>query len=392
MIRRLTHWPCLDHLTLATGLGTLSFGNAVLLPVLVPVTLGLGMGEEAAGVILSIGAALVPFSAPFWGRQADRIGPRAIFVLGVSGGALSFLLMAVALVFARAGALGTGAIFVMLCLARVVYGGLASAALPAAIGFLAKGPAEQRTRALALPGMAFTLGALAGSSLALPLVPLAGPIAPLFAVGGLGLVATALAARLPRAGGGSSAPAQGPGQPRAVLFATASAITALAMLHGILPLLLAARGQLTTEATVQAAALAGLAATVATLLGLRHAGGSRHPPQHTALLGLAVITLGALLQWQAGIGLAASIACNAAIALGAGMVTPALQAIVSLDAARQGEAAGTLSAATALGWIIGPALGLSLYGRIGASVCLLAILLCLPLAGWLAHRMRRTPC
>ncbi|WP_425342905.1 MFS transporter [Sagittula salina] len=119
-----------DHLALGAGLASLSFGNAVLLPVLVPLSTENSLPKSAAGLVLSLGALMVPLTAPWWGNRADRFGPRGVFGIGVGGGLLSFLLTGAAFALAHRGTITAGIALALLCLARILYGALASGSLP----------------------------------------------------------------------------------------------------------------------------------------------------------------------------------------------------------------------------------------------------------------------
>ena len=380
---------CSDRMVLGAGLASLSFGNAVLLPVLVPVALDVGLTEAKAGLVLSLGALMVPLTAPVWGARADRIGAAHVFRIGVAGGALSFLLLALLLWAAQAGHVMGVALFLALAAARMLYGGVASAALPAAVSHLAADtdPAT-RTRDMSLPGTAFTLGSLAGAALALPLIPLAGPIAPLFVVAALGGLCVLLA---PPPRDAAPPPATVPaGMRRAVpsglVICAALAMTGLAMAHALLPVLLQARGALSVSETVRSGAFAGLVATIATLGGIRLAARAGRGPATTALAGTLVAGAG-MLALALAPGVAGTIAAVSTLSFGLGLLTPSLQAQVSLEARAQGQAAGQLSAATGLAWIVGPAAGLTLHGVFGAAILPAAAALLLPFAAALAGRI-----
>ena len=86
-------------------------------------------------------------------------------------------------------------------------------------------------------------------------------------------------------------------------------------------------------------------------------------------------------------GVAGTIAAVSTLSFGLGLLTPSLQAQVSLEARAQGQAAGQLSAATGLAWIVGPAAGLTLHGVFGAAILPAAAALLLPFAAALAGRI-----
>ncbi|MDE4172528.1 MFS transporter [Phaeobacter sp. PT47_59] len=373
-----------DRRVIAAGLASLSLGNAVLLPVLVPLTLAIGLSETEAGLVLSLSALVVLFAAPFWGARVDRIGARPVFLMGVAGGAVSFFGVGLALYLGQMRVLAPQGTFALLLCARMIYGACACAALPAAVSHLAAtSSSETRTNALALPGSAFTLGSLGGAALVLPVTYLAGPIAPLFLAGGLGVAVLLTRGALPASPPATAALPEEPAKrfdPELLplLAATLCGLGAASAVYSMLPLLLQTRGELSTEAAVQAAALSGALCTTASLLGIRLAARARLGPSTLTRSGALLAAVGTLAAfWSATLVL--TCAAMALLSLGLGLITPSLQAMVSLRAKQQGRSAGQLSAATGAAWVIGPALGLAGYQALEADILPLLTIGFLPL-------------
>jgi DHA1 family tetracycline resistance protein-like MFS transporter len=124
------------------------------------------------GVLVAATPAMHLLSAPFWGRLSDRIGRRPVMLISLAGGALSYLM------FALAGS------FTALLLSRIVAGSI-DASVGVGQAYLAdRTPADQRAKAMGLIGAAYGLGFIVGPALG-GIASLFGPIWP-------GVLATAL--------------------------------------------------------------------------------------------------------------------------------------------------------------------------------------------------------
>lgn len=379
------------RMSIGLGLASLSFGNTVLAAVLLPLSLEIGLSEVEAGVVLSIGAMMVLPTAPFWGNLADRTGHRRVFTIGVAGGAASFLGLGFFLWLGRADYVTPDVLFLSLVLMRVVYGGVASATQPAAVGFLAcSSCAATRLHALSIPGTAYALGAMVGGALLWALVPVMGLIAPLFIVAAFGCLPLFGAPWPKPANSGTGLPANrtDSGFDLSALICCATvALVGASMVQSSLPLILQTRGVLSSEQTTQMMALAGVASTIASLTGVKLATRLAFTTGWIALVGLFIAAIGFFAVLLAT-SVTHTICSSAVVALGFGVLTPGLQLLVSNGAVGQSLAAGQLSAASAAAWIVGPVLGLSIVARFGDGMGLAAALACLaPLTSYLLLRL-----
>lgn len=159
---------------------------AVVLP---PMTRELGLPDWMAGAIFSLSAAMWVVMSPFWGAKSTQVGRRPIIVLGLSGYALSMLLFGIVGSFALAGLIAAPlVIFGCLLASRSIFGLIGSGTNPAAQAYVAeRSSPERRTEEIATVTAGFSFGTIAGPAAAAAVVAVAGLLAPVF-------VASALAA------------------------------------------------------------------------------------------------------------------------------------------------------------------------------------------------------
>jgi MFS family permease len=175
-------------------------GNTAMQSILPAIGAKLHIPDVWVSLAFSWSALLWVMTAPYWARQSDKRGRKALMALGVVGFMLSMALCGVALWSGLQGYLAAGTTFVIFALFRSLYGGFGSAAPPAVQAYVAArtDPAE-RTQALSLVSSSFGLGTVIGPAIApffiLPFVGLAGPLL-VFALIGL-LVLIMLRWRLP---------------------------------------------------------------------------------------------------------------------------------------------------------------------------------------------------
>ncbi len=175
-------------------------GNTAMQSILPAIGAKLYIPDVWVSLAFSWSALLWVMTAPYWARQSDKRGRKALMALGVIGFMLSMALCGVALWSGLQGYLAAGTTFVIFALFRSLYGGFGSAAPPAVQAYVAArtDPAE-RTQALSLVSSSFGLGTVIGPAIApffiLPFVGLAGPLL-VFALIGL-LVLIMLRWRLP---------------------------------------------------------------------------------------------------------------------------------------------------------------------------------------------------
>ena len=171
-------------------------GNTALQSVLPAIGRVLGLADAAIAITFSFSALVWSVSAPWWAKRSDRFGSKAMVAVGIAGFTLSLLGCAVALTAGLNGWLSGAGALVAFVFARLIYGFLGSAAPPAAQAMVARSTTRvERTTALTLLASAFGLGTILGPALApffvLPFVGLAGP-GYVFAIGGVVMTACVL--------------------------------------------------------------------------------------------------------------------------------------------------------------------------------------------------------
>ena len=159
---------------------TIAAGNTGLQSILPAIGRSIGLPDSSVAGAFSISALIWTISAPFWARRSERHGRRNMLLLGLGGYSISLFLSGLVLTAGILGWISPLATFCALLVSRLLYGGLGSAAPPAAQAMVAgRTSPEERTRALTLLASAFGLGTILGPALApffvLPYAGLAGP-------------------------------------------------------------------------------------------------------------------------------------------------------------------------------------------------------------------------
>lgn len=158
-----------------------AMGNTGLISVLPAIGRSLDIPDAMVSAIFSLSALLWAFSSPGWARASDRYGRKPLMLVGLAGFMVSMTLCGV-VVSAGLHHLATPmAIFVLLLLARALFGLFGAASNPATQAYVAEHtPLTGRTQAMASLAGAFGLGTVLGPFLAplfiFPVVGLAGPL------------------------------------------------------------------------------------------------------------------------------------------------------------------------------------------------------------------------
>ncbi|WP_431836442.1 MFS transporter [Cellulomonas sp. Y8] len=396
---------------LALGaVGVAQVATAAVLPAL---TRQLGLADWQAGAVTSLSAAVVVLSSPWWGRRADRRGPRPVLVAAVLAGALGAGVVAAVL---AAGPAHAGWAWALLLLARGLgIGAAVAAAGPATQVVLV---ARSRTqaervgwiaRAGAVRGLATAVGAglaaaLAGLGTAAPVlatvVLLAGAVVVVIAAGGrLGGEGAAVGGSVvddpvgvgPAVGGpAADAPAHlVPDRPRADLLgglavpgvraavvASVAVFLALALVQGSVGFLVQDRYGL---GPARATALTGgllLAAGVGSMVsqGLL-VPRLRWAPWRLVRVGSA-LALGALAVYLAPVPapVLVGVAALFGAAVGGAAAGCTSAASVAVGPGSQGDVAGLVNAGNAATFVLGPLLATSAYGLRPEAPAVLAVL------------------
>ena len=156
-------------------------GNTALQSVMPAIGREIGISDFWVTVSYTWSAILWVFLAPFWARQSDRHGRKALTLVGV-GGFISSMILCGLVLFAGLKGLLVGTItFVAFGICRALYGAFGSATPSATQAYLASRTRRSaRVEALSALSSSFSLGTIVGPALAplfvLPIVGLAGPL------------------------------------------------------------------------------------------------------------------------------------------------------------------------------------------------------------------------
>ena len=153
-------------LILAVGVALFAIGQSLLFVVVAPLARAVGLSEMQFGGAFTLGNLALVAGASYWGRRSDSIGRKPVFVIGMAGGTLGILVMALTLRAGQAALIAGWTIFALLALARAIYGGLASAIYPVATAYMADVTApKDRAAGMALIGAANGIGSVLGPAL-----------------------------------------------------------------------------------------------------------------------------------------------------------------------------------------------------------------------------------
>lgn len=128
-------------------------GFGIIIPILPNLARDLGASSLQVGLLMSVYSAMQFLFAPFWGRISDRIGRRPILLFCMLGEGLAYILFA----WARN--------LEMLFAARILAGFFAASISTASAYISDITPREQRSRGMAIIGVAFGLGFLIGPAI-----------------------------------------------------------------------------------------------------------------------------------------------------------------------------------------------------------------------------------
>jgi MFS family permease len=177
---------------LLAGVACTGMGQSIVFAVLPPLGRSIGLDDREVVSIFLISAIFWVLLVPYWGRLSDRMGRKPFILLGLSGFALSMVLFATAIRLGLEGALAGAALYALIIATRSIYGLVGSATPGAAQGYIAdRTTLRERTSGVAGFSAAFGLGAILGPGLG-GAASAIGPLAPLYAVAGLGALMVAV--------------------------------------------------------------------------------------------------------------------------------------------------------------------------------------------------------
>ena len=346
-------------------------GFGIIIPLLPSYGVKFGASGIQLGMLLAIHSAMQFIVSPMLGRLSDRVGRRPVLVISILGNVVAYSLLATA-----------GSLW-MLFLARFI-SGISAANITAAQAYLADvTPREKRAGAMGLIGAAFGIGFVLGPALAgvMSHIDMA---APFWAATGLALVNLAwVALGLPesltperraeqmaqRAVGGAAWPAES--RFPLLLVAYFLAVCGFSvMTTPLFPLYLTNRFGFDVSHVGYTFAMIGV-------IGALVQGGvvrriePRVGSKKLASVG-SILLIGSLLMLAVAQTLPAMLVWISGVALGNGLMQPALNTIASRFAYdhHQGRAMGFISSAGSLGRVLGPLISgaLIVVSRPGAPV------------------------
>ena len=165
-------------------------GNTALQSVMPAIGREIGISDFWVTVSYTWSAILWVFLAPFWARQSDRHGRKALTMLGIGGFISSMTLCGIVLLGGLKGAIAGGLTFAAFAVARALYGSFGSATPSATQAYLASRTRRSaRVEALSALASSFSLGTIIGPALApLFVLPVVGLSGPLFVFAGFGVI------------------------------------------------------------------------------------------------------------------------------------------------------------------------------------------------------------
>ena len=156
-------------------------GNMALQSVLPAIGREFRLSDTLVAGAFAISALMWTVASPFWARLSDTLGRKRVILIGLGGFVVSMTGFGMAATSGLETWLEAGIAFILMVMARTVYGVFGSAAPIASQAYVAdRTTPEQRTQAMSLLASAQGLGTVIGPALApffvLPLVGLAGPM------------------------------------------------------------------------------------------------------------------------------------------------------------------------------------------------------------------------
>lgn len=182
-----------DKAILLFGLVTYGVGQSLLYVIFAPLSRDIGLAEWQFGALISASnVALVVFS-PMWGRLSQSIGRKTVFIVGLVGYAAGYALLGFGIQIGLWAWLTAVPLFLLLFVARLVYGSLASAISPAATAYVADTTDEEnRSAGMALIASSGGIGTIIGPAFG-GLLAKIGAVVPMYVASVLAIIAAFIA-------------------------------------------------------------------------------------------------------------------------------------------------------------------------------------------------------
>lgn len=355
-------------------------GNMALQSVLPAIGREFRLSDTLVAGAFAISALMWTVASPFWARLSDTLGRKRVMMIGLAGFVVSMSGFGLAATSGLEQWLGAGLAFVMMGVARTVYGVFGSAAPIASQAYVAdRTTPEQRTQAMSLLASAQGLGTVIGPALApffvLPMIGLAGPMYAFALFGLLALVVvwrrlpSGEVVRIPSPSGHRGDAGKGLWKDPRIrgyllygLFVTGAQAANISVLGFHIIDELSAAGIAAREAQpfIGIAMLAGAAATLMAQWGLIPL--LRLQPADLMRWGAALALVGNLMS-IASSGFYGVVVGYAVVSMGIGFARPGFIAgsSLSVEPHEQGAIAGLMMSLAGLSFLAPPVIGVALY-------------------------------
>jgi MFS family permease len=355
-------------------------GNMALQSVLPAIGREFRLSDTLVAGAFAISALMWTVASPFWARLSDTLGRKRVMMIGLAGFVASMSGFGLAATSGLEQWLGAGLAFIMMGVARTIYGVFGSAAPIASQAYVAdRTSPEQRTPAMSLLASAQGLGTVIGPALApffvLPMIGLAGPM---YAFALFGLVVLVIVwrklpsgevVRIPSPSGHRGDAGKGLWKDPRVrgyllygLFVTGAQAANISVLGFHIIDELSATGIAAREAQpfIGIAMLAGAAATLMVQWGLIPL--LRLQPADLMRWGAALALVGNLMS-IASPGYYGVVVGYAVVSMGIGFARPGFTAgsSLSVEPHEQGAIAGLMMSLAGLSFLAPPVIGVALY-------------------------------
>ena len=355
-------------------------GNMALQSVLPAIGREFQLSDTLVAGAFAISALMWTVASPFWARLSDTLGRKRVMMIGLAGFVVSMTGFGLAATSGLEQWLGAGLAFVLMGVARTIYGVFGSAAPIASQAYVAdRTTPEQRTQAMSLLASAQGLGTVIGPALApffvLPLIGLAGPMYAFALFGAVALVVvwrklpSGEVVRVPSPSGHRGDAGKGLWKDPRVrgyllygLFVTGAQAANISVLGFHIIDELSAAGIAVREAQpfIGIAMLAGAAATLMAQWGLIPL--LKLQPADLMRWGAALALVGNLMSIAAP-GYYGVVVGYAVVSMGVGFARPGFTAGSSLSVGphEQGAIAGLMMSLAGLSFLAPPVIGVALY-------------------------------
>lgn len=132
--------------------------QAILNPIIDPLSREVGLAEWQVGVTISVAAVMMVFAAQAWGRRSKSVGRKRILVAALALGTVATAAFALVSNFAVVGVLTGTTALVLSLLLRIDFGTAIAAIEPTAQDYIADVPPEEKNRVKEIPGVGAVQG------------------------------------------------------------------------------------------------------------------------------------------------------------------------------------------------------------------------------------------